>query len=130
MRKFPKLSFNVVLLLIAIVIAIALPTWKAIQGTGEIRGSVRSAAGDPVAGAEVRIREKTLNLIKDANVVRTEQDGSFRFTDMEMIEFIINATHSNGTGSEERRYHLYFPGQDFELPEPLILEPNALTESE
>ncbi|MCF7953638.1 MAG: carboxypeptidase-like regulatory domain-containing protein [Spirochaetales bacterium] len=122
MKKFPKLSFNVVLLLIIVLIAIALPAWKAIQGTGVIRGQVVDAEGRPVEDAQVRIREKTLNLIKEGQVVATDQNGTFIFTDMEMIEFIVDASHADGRASAECRYHTYFPGQHFELPEPVVLQ--------
>ena len=130
MKNFPKISFNVVLLIIAVLLAIALPAWKAIQRTGEIRGQVVDAEGTPVSGAQVRIREKTLNLIKDGQVVTTDRNGSFVFTDMEMIEFIIDASHPNGSASAEIRYHTYFPGQHFELPEPLVLLPESERDKE
>ena len=130
MKKIPKISFNLILLLLAVLIAIALPAWKAIQGTGEIRGQVVDAGGAPVAGAQVRIREKTLNLIKDGQFVTTDGNGAFVFTDMNMIEFIIDASHMNGTASVETRYHTYFPGQHFELQEPIVLLPKTERDSE
>lgn len=130
MKKYPKISFNIVLLILAVLIAIALPAWKAIQGTGEIRGEVVDAEGAPVAGAEVRIREKTLNLIKDRQIVMTDRNGTFVFTEMEMIEFIIDASHLNGTASAETRYHTYFPGQHFVLPEPIVLLPDSERDKE
>ncbi len=125
MKKFPEISFNVVLLILVVLIAIALPAWKAIQGTGEIRGQVVDAEGIPVASARVRIREKTLNLIKNGQFVTTDRNGEFVFTEMEMIEFVIDASHTDGTASVETRYHTYFPGQHFELPEPLVLLPET-----
>jgi len=130
MKKFPKLSFNVILLILAVLIAIALPAWKEIQRTGEIRGQVVDAEGAPVAGAQVRIREKTLNLIKEGQVVTTDRNGSFVFRDMRMIEFIINASHINGMASVETRYHTYFPGQHFEIPESIVLLPESERDSE
>lgn len=130
MQKLPKLSFNAILLILAVLIAIALPAWKAIQGTGEIRGLVVDAEGTPVAGAQVRIREKTLNLIKDGQFVTTDHNGSFVFRDMNMIEFIIDASHMNGMTSVETRYHTYFPGQHFELPEPIVLLPESERDDE
>lgn len=125
MKKLPNVSFNIVLLILAVLIAVALPAWKAIQGTGEIRGQVVDVEGAPVAGAQVRIREKTLNLIKDGQVVTTDRDGEFVFSEIKMIEFIIDASHNDGTASSETRYHTYFPGQHFELPVPLVLLPET-----
>src|SRR6056297_559175 len=130
MKKFPEINFNIVLLILAVLIAIGLPAWKEIQGTGEIRGQVVDTEGDPVANAQVRIREKTLNLIKDGQIVTTDRNGTFVFTEMEMIEFIIDASHPNGTASVENRYHTYFSGQDFELPEPVFLLPESERDNE
>lgn len=91
------------------------------QRTGEIRGRVVDKNGSPVAGATVRLREKTLNLIKEGIIATTDSEGRFIFTDMAMIEFIIDVSLNGRLESEEARYHLYFPEQDFELPEPLVL---------
>jgi hypothetical protein len=122
MVTIEKLSLNLVLFAIVIAAALGVSIWTETQKTGEIRGVVLDENGNGVAGATVRIREKTLNLIKEGTFTETGPDGIFTFTDMFLIEFFIDAEYGSG---DELRYHLYFPGQDFELPDRLVLHPAA-----
>ncbi len=124
MAKTVKLNLNLVLLGIVIITALGLSIWTGVQNTGEIRGFVVDEKGNGVGGATVRIREKTLNLIKEGTFTETDPDGSFTFTEMHMIEFFIDAEYGDSFKSGELRYHLYFPGQDFELPREIILKPS------
>jgi len=89
---------------------------------GIITGRVVDEKGAPVPEARVLIREKTLNLIKPPIVTQTNQEGVFLFTDMQIIEFLINAQKEGYEAGEDVRYHLYFKGQHFTLPKPLILK--------
>ena len=89
---------------------------------GVVSGVVLSQAGDPVQGATVQLREQTLNLVKEPRAVKTDEQGRFAFTDIEIIEFVISAKLEGVGASARQRYHLYFMRQNFELPEPLILE--------
>jgi len=89
---------------------------------GIITGRVVDEKGAPVPEARVLIREKTLNLIKPPMVTETNQEGIFVFKDMKIIEFLINAQKEGYDAGEDVRYHLYFKGQHFTLPKPLILK--------
>ena len=121
-RRKIRLSANLVILgSVALVIA-ATAIWIQIDRTGEVRGQVVYADGTPAAGVRVRLRERMHNLIGAGVFEYTGPDGRFTYTDLEMIEFIIDAAEEDaGLRSESERHHLYFKGQDFELPEPLVL---------
>lgn len=120
-------NWNLVILVVALLAAAAIALWTSTGRTGEIRGVVVHADGAPAVGATVRLREKTLNLIKEGVTTVSDGEGRFTFTDQGIIEFFIDARGAEGARSEEARYHLYFPGQDFSLPEPLRLElPSAV----
>ena len=89
---------------------------------GLVTGVVLTPAGDPVQGATVQLREQTLNLVKEPRSVKTDERGRFEFTDIDIIEFVVSAKLEGVGASARQRYHLYFKRQNFELPEPLILE--------
>ena len=89
---------------------------------GLVTGVVLTPAGDPVQGATVQLRERTLNLVKEPRSVKTDEQGRFEFTDIDIIEFVVSAKLEGVGASARQRYHLYFKRQNFELPEPLILE--------
>jgi hypothetical protein len=89
---------------------------------GLVTGVVLTPAGDPVQGATVQLREQTLNLVKEPRSVKTDEQGRFEFTDIDIIEFVVSAKLEGVGASARQRYHLYFKRQNFELPEPLILE--------
>lgn len=120
-----KINWNLAILAAAAVIALGLFLWTSATRTGEIRGVVMDASGAPVAGATVRLREKTLNLIKEGVTTTTDDQGRYLFTDQAIIEFFLDAVGPSGLRSEEARYHLYFPGQDFSVPDPLVLDQPA-----
>jgi len=107
---------------LGVLVVLVLGAWIYIKAnqTGEVRGLVVDGAGRPVAGATVRLREKTLNLIKQGITTETDAEGRFIFTDQAIIEFFIDA-RTDGVVSEEYRYHLYFKEQDFELPDPIVI---------
>jgi hypothetical protein len=107
---------------LAIVAVLFVGAWVYIEvnQTGEIRGLVVDGSGRPIVGASVRLREKTLNLIKQGITTQTDAEGRFVFRDQAIIEFFIDA-RAEGIESEEYRYHLYFMEQDFELPDPIVI---------
>jgi hypothetical protein len=117
-----KINWNLVIIAAAALIALGLFGWTNATRSGEIRGVVVDASGAPVEGATVRLREKTLNLIKEGLTTTTDSEGRYRFTDQAIIEFFLDAAGPEGRRSEEVRYHLYFPGQDFSVPDPLVLD--------
>jgi hypothetical protein len=88
---------------------------------GIVTGLVVDEKGHPVPGATVVIREKTLNYTFPPIEVTTDDQGIYTFHDIDMIEFIIEAEKEQYEASEKKRYHLYFRGQHFQVPEALRL---------
>ena len=123
-----KIYWNLVIIAVAALIALGLFVWTSATRSGEIRGVVVDASGTPVQGATVRLREKTLNLIKEGVTTTTDSEGRYLFTEQTIIEFFLDAVGPAGRRSEEARYHLYFPGQDFSVPEPLVIDQPASAE--
>ena len=112
-------------ILFIVVMILVLVIWLVhvrLNDDGIVTGVVLTEEGDPVPGATVEIRERTLNLVKEPSAVQTDESGRFQFTDVEMIDFFISAKLEGVGSSERKRYHLYFMRQNFELPEPLILK--------
>ncbi len=112
-------------LLFIAAVALALLIWNIhvkLNDDGIISGVVVSREGNPVQGAMVQLREQTLNLVKEPVIERTDEQGHFVFRDIEMIEFVISAKREGYGTSERHRYHLIFKRQNFELPEPLVLD--------
>jgi hypothetical protein len=92
-----------------------------VNSDGIVTGLVVDEAGDPVFGATVVIREKTLNYTFPPIKVTTNGEGVYTFENIDMIEFIIEADKEHYRASEKKRYHLYFRGQHFKVPQPLRL---------
>ena len=91
---------------------------------GIIAGQVLGPDGAPAAGAQVELQEETINLLKPPVVETTDAEGRFRYENVQMIEFVIRARKDGVGVSGQRRYHLYFKGQNFRVDEPLILSPD------
>jgi hypothetical protein len=122
------LSRNVWRLAFVALLALILLSWKiyvAGNDDGLIRGRVLDADGAPVADARVELQEKTINLLKQPAVETTDAEGRFEYQDMAIIEFVIGARKEGVGRSERQQHHLYFKGQNYELTEPLVLEPAA-----
>jgi hypothetical protein len=118
-RNHWRIAFVVALL-------VALGVWQiyiAYNDDGYIRGRVTTETGRPVAGAQVELQEETINLLKPPIIETTDDDGRFEYQDIEMIEFVIRARKEGVGVSERQRHHLYFMGQNWTLPEPLVLRP-------
>ncbi len=92
-----------------------------LNGGGLITGVVVDGNGNPVAGARVLVREKTLQLIKPPVGTDTDARGVYRFKDMKIIEFLISARKDGYKSGEPVHYHLYFKGEHFKVPKPLVL---------
>lgn len=92
---------------------------------GWVRGRVLDPAGQPVAGAQVELQEKTINLLKPPLVTTTDGEGRFRYEDLQMIEFVISARKEGVGHSARQRLHLYFMGQNLNIEEPFVLLPAA-----
>lgn len=116
---------NLLRFLLLVVFVVLIVGWKinvSLNDDGLITGIVVDSDGTPVPGATVHVQEKTINLLKPPVVAVTGADGTFRYEDMSIIEFVITAQAEDYGATEPRRYHLYFKGQNFEIPEPLEFE--------
>jgi len=123
LSRIAAINWNLVIIAVLLVGAAAVAIWMESSRTGRISGVVLvEQTREPVAGAMVSLSEKTLNAIKEPRVVRTAADGTFVYNDVYIVEFIIRAEGPQGRRSTEEQYHLYFPGQDFELPSPLLVQ--------
>jgi hypothetical protein len=110
--------------IVIFVIVAALVGWLVfvnLNNDGVITGRVVDSTGSPVADARVLVREKTLQLIKPPVGTDTDANGVFRFKDMKIIEFLISARKDGYTSPEPVHYHLYFKGEHFKVPKPLVL---------
>jgi len=123
LSEFGRANLGRFVFIVAVVLALLI--WNIhvrLNDDGIITGVVLTPEGDPVQGATVQLREQTLNLVKEPRTEQTDDQGRFIFTDIEMIDFVISAKKEGIGTSKRHRYHLYFMRQNFELPEPLVLE--------
>jgi hypothetical protein len=126
LSEFGRANLGRIIFIVAVVLALVIWTIHVrLNDDGIISGVVVTEEGEPVPGATVQLRERTLNLDKEPLDAQTDEQGRFEFTDIEMIEFLITADKEGMGASGRRRYHLYFMGQNFELPEPLVLKPGS-----
>ncbi|HUX12399.1 MAG TPA: carboxypeptidase-like regulatory domain-containing protein [Spirochaetia bacterium] len=110
--------------IVIFVIVAAFAGWMAfvyLNNDGVITGVVVDGSGHPVSNARVLVREKTLQLIKPPIGTDTNSKGVYRFKDMKIIEFLISARKDGYKSPEPVHYHLYFKGQHFKVPKPLVL---------
>lgn len=114
---------NVFLLALIVCSAIGWTIYVQVTAGGVIGGTVVDAAGDPVAGATVELREKTLNYTFPPVRTWSDPDGRFRYEDMDILEFVVQARVDDELRSSSQRHHLVFKGQNYELPEPLVVRP-------
>ena len=119
-RRNPGNAFLITLIIVA---AIGWTIYVQTTDGGLIAGTVVDTAGRPVAGATVELREKTLNYTFQPISTETDSDGHFRYEDMDVLEFVIQARLGDDLRSASQRHHLVFKGQTYVLPEPLVLVP-------
>jgi hypothetical protein len=122
LSEFGRVNLGRIIFIAAVVLALVI--WSIhvrLNDDGIVSGVVLTSEGAPVQGATVQLRERTLNLDKEPRDAQTDEQGRFEFTDIEMIEFVISAGKEGVGASPRRRYHLYFMRQNFELPEPIVL---------
>lgn len=113
-----KLLFNRVALVVIIsaVIILAFQGYAAANAGGTIQGTVVDENGDPIPDATVVLSEEVRLGVNPTHESTTNEDGEFEFEGMEdVLEFRIQAQTEEGHMSEERRIHLYFPGQNHEV---------------
>ncbi len=106
-------------------IAIVTAVWNVyvvFNDDGIFAGRVVDAAGKPVAGATVKLGERSLVAIQISDETRTDAEGRFRFDGHTFYHVQIEA-RKNGVGVSKTNHRLYFRGQNQVLSEPLRLRP-------
>ncbi|WP_137178458.1 carboxypeptidase-like regulatory domain-containing protein [Roseomonas sp. AR75] len=95
----------------------------AMNATGEVRGQVVDATGQPVPNATVQLFERSFVVNTEKQRATTGPDGRFRFEGNASHAVQLQA-EAPGIGKSERRtLRLLFRAQDADLPEPLVLNP-------
>lgn len=90
------------------------------NATGEVRGRVVDASGQPVAGATVRLFERSFVVNTEKQRTGTGPQGYFRFHGNASHALQLQAEAPSGQ-SERVTLRLLFRAQDADLPEPLVL---------
>jgi hypothetical protein len=119
------LSENLSTIVFFVVLGALIGVWNlyiSFNDDGVVAGRVVDQSGKGVGKSTVVIAEKTLEMLKNQQETTTDEQGYFRFEGIEMVEFIVKAEKSGYDEMKSRSYHLYFKKQNFELPEPLVLE--------
>ena len=119
------LSENLSTIVFVLVVAALIGVWNiyiSFHNDGLVAGRVVDRSGRGVENATVIIAEKTLEKLKNQQEMTTDEQGYFRFDGIDMVEFVVWAEKSGYAEMKNRSYHLYFKKQNFQLPEPLVLE--------
>jgi hypothetical protein len=90
------------------------------NATGEIRGRVVDASGNPVYGATVRLFERGFIVNTEKQRTATGPQGHFRFHGNASHAVQLQAEAPAGR-SERETLRLLFRAQDADLPAPLVL---------
>src|SRR5687767_1636412 len=91
MNKFLILAFTFVALLV--------PTMAHAEPTAELQGYVVDGSGLPVVGVRVIITSP--QMIGGEKVIETDQDGRFRFANLEVGTYAVTLSHPQSPGFEE-----------------------------
>lgn len=108
---FNRITLTVLVLLIA---GLALQGYVAANSTGVIEGTVVDEDGEPMENVSVEIQTVSFGAVNENFETRTDENGEFRFEDMEMMEFRLYVER-DGEVLVEERHHLYFEGQRTEI---------------
>jgi hypothetical protein len=104
-------------------ILLAVAGWNihvARNATGEVRGRVVDASGNPVYGATVQLFERSFVVNTEKQRTATGPQGYFRFHGNTSHAVQLQAEAPAGK-SERVTLRLLFRAQDAELPAPLVL---------
>ena len=110
----------------AAAIAAAVIGWNAYVGLtadGVLEGQVTAPDGRPVAGATVRLRERTMVSSEPRAEAVTGGDGRFRFQGLSYHHLLLEAEAPGFRPLDRRTVRLWFRGQHRALDRPLRLEP-------
>ncbi len=111
--------------LFPVALAVVVALWNGYVGLhddGIVRGRVLGPAGEPVAGATVRMLEQNFTTNSERGTTTTKADGSFEFTDNRSHSIVLRAEKSGVGRSEQRSVRLYFRAQNVMLKAPLRLQ--------
>ena len=106
-------------------VAVAVAAWNvhvAMNADGVIEGTVRDAAGAPVAGAEVIFFERNFVNFQEKRRATTDASGAFRFDGMEVHIGQLEALAADGRRSQRLQLRLWFRAQHARAA-PLVLRP-------
>lgn len=97
----------------------------AFHDDGIVQGRVVGPGGQPVAGAEVVLSERTL-LVSEARArTTTDAGGTFTFTGHRYHRIWLRAVKPNVGEVPQTEFRLYFRGQNLHLGEPLQMKAAA-----
>jgi hypothetical protein len=111
--------------LLPLVLAVVVALWNGYIGLhddGIVRGRVLGPAGQPVAGATVRMLEQNFTTHSERGTTTTRADGSFEFNDNRSHSIVLRADKPGLGRSEQRIVRLYFRAQNVTLDAPLRLK--------
>lgn len=122
MRRFFLNRYTIVLGTLALLV-IAWNLHVATHSHGRIAGRVIGPDGQPVAGATVTLREKTLTTLEPRAAAETDRAGVFVFVGQHAHHFVLEAVKDGVGKSERTAYRRAFRGQNLNLATPLHLQP-------
>lgn len=105
-------------------IALVVVLWNlyvAAHDDGILAGTVVGPDGQPVAGAEVVLSERTIVSLDPIAETTTDGDGHFRFNRHDQHRVVLTASKPGVGASGRLEVRLYFRNQNRELAEPLQL---------
>jgi Carboxypeptidase regulatory-like domain len=111
--------------LLPLLLAAVVVLWNgyvSLHDDGIVRGRVLGPAGEPVAGATVRLLEQNFTTHSDRGITTTRPDGSFEFNDNRSHSIVLRADKPGVGRSEQVTVRLYFRAQNVTLDAPLRLE--------
>ena len=107
-------------------IAVAIFAWNLYvlaNDDGLLSGRVVGPDGQPVAGAEVVLSERTIVSLTPMATTTTDANGEFAF-DKHDRHYVVLTASKDGLGKSQRReVRLYFRNQNRRLAEALRLQP-------
>ena len=106
-------------------VAIGWNVYVAMTADGVLEGRVTAADGAPVAGAVVRLRERTMVSSEPRAEVRTDARGRFRVEGLAYHHILLEAEAPGFKPLERQSVRLWFRGQHRTLAGPLRLVPAA-----
>ncbi len=92
---------------------------------GILEGRVVNEAGEPVAGAEVVLSERTLVSMTPIARTVTDANGDFRFEKHDRHALVLTAEKPDIGKSARLEVQLYFKNQNRRLAEPIVLGDQA-----